>query len=154
MKKILYVIGALFVMLMGVTFTSCEQCSGPTANGVTIQYQLNADAQADGQFDVTFPRGKFTSNGEAKITFEISSMEPNTQLMTSQRELVKALESNDEQEKDAAMEVSSELDKINISSLDGHYLVHIKGYAKEPTTGLIFVIDRTYTNIDSLKTNH
>jgi len=123
---------------------SCTQC---TNNGYvdSIQYSLTADGHADGQLGVEFPNGKFQSNGDVDLLFEIEN--DTTKLLSSGLTLEKGLAANDLKEREAAEKVSDELGKITITSLDGHYLVHLKGYAKEPVTGLVFMIDKTYTNL-------
>ena len=54
--------------------------------------------------------------------------------------------SNDVTFHEAAVRVANDLDNLKVTSARGTYYIHIIGRAKEPITGLIFDIDRTFTN--------
>ena len=56
--------------------------------------------------------------------------------------LDKALISNNKLYQEAATRVATDLDEFRVTSgADGHYYIHITGFAKEPITGLVFAID-------------
>jgi len=85
------------------------------------------------------------ADGTADIKFRIHS-DSLLRFNKSDMSLEKALTSNDVTFHEAAVRVANDLDNLKVTSARGTYYIHIIGRAKEPITGLIFDIDRTFTN--------
>lgn len=138
----------IYVLMVAVTFafTSCESCKSDNGYKDEVQYSLVANGDAEGDLSVKYGNAEFISKGEAELTFKFSNID------TLQSEnpvlLSRALTSNDTKLQDAAIRVNEGLEGIEITSVNGTYYLHLVGYAKEPVTGIIFSIDRTFTNKD------
>jgi len=148
MKKLLLCVGVVCLTLLCTLFSSCNKCSGNANNYVDkIQYSLTIDGQTDGLVDVTYKTIEFQANGTADLKFKTHSSDSLLQALKSDMNLDKALISNNKLYQEAASRVATDLDEFRVTSgADGHYYIHITGFAKEPITGLVFAIDRTFTN--------
>lgn len=134
------------MMLLCMSFTGCNKCSsGDTSYVDKIQYSLTAEGQTDGCIDIMFPNGEFQADGLAALLFKISSND-SLQLAFAGTDLTDALVSSNTVQRNAAIKVENDLNKIQIASAEGEYYIRLKGFAKEPITGIVFAIDKTYTN--------
>ena len=122
---------AMFVM------TSCK-------DSLALVYNVAVEGNATGDVVVTFPNGDFGLNGEAGLTFHYSNDTAAKDAVDGTL-LGAALESDDAEVRDFANTVN---DGFSVSFKDtkagGSYHVHITGYAKEPTTGITVLIDKTF----------
>ena len=141
MRKILFLFGVMCITL----FSSCNKCSNSTSYADKIEYSLNLDGQTDGLIDVSYKTIEFVADGTADIKFRMQS-DSMLRFKKSDISLEKALASNDVNCHEAALKVANDLDNLKVTSARGTYYIHIIGRAKEPITGLIFDIDRTFTN--------
>lgn len=135
MKKLIIFIGVLTLLAMNSCKSDYVQ---------SIDYQLAITGQSDGTVEVNFPHGDFTTNGAADILLNLHAKD--SLLTANVLTLDRALAMNDAKVQKAAQRVEKELSNVYVKKADGNYFIHIKGYAKEPITGLVFAIDRTFTN--------
>ena len=136
MKKIFI----LFAMMFAFMFTSCKDSVGG------FLYNVNVDGSAKGDVVVTFPNGNLELNGDAGLAFKYSN---DTTLVKSGVKdevlLGAALDSDKEETRTFATSVNNGFSvALKDASAEGSFHVHIHGYAKEPKTGLVIYIDRTY----------
>ena len=136
----------IYLFLAAMMFASCESCSKDDVNGnaPSIQYSLTVKGDADGSLSVVYGNAEFQSVGTADLMFKFSNVD--TVAVKDAISLTKSLQSNSEEIQTAALKVNSELDAIEVKSAEGTYYLNLNGYAKEPVTGLVFNIDRTFTN--------
>ena len=143
MKKFLCLMVAV-LLVAGLT-TGCTGCSSDVHFG--IEYSLQSNGTANGDVAVTFDGGSFSIDGKADYNFAWQ----NTILLTKGNGalmLDQALASKDLSTAETAKKVDDWLNKsIEVTSAGGTYDLYIKGYVKETATGLIFEIDRHFTNI-------
>ena len=138
MKKLIIAVVALFVGLM--TVTSCKE----TVNG--FLYNVKVDGTAAGDVLVTFPNGSLELDGKAGLAFAYSN---DTTVVTRNADdevlLGAAMESEDKDVREFATSVN---DGFSVTLKDteagGEYHVRVVGYAKEPNTGLMIAIDKSF----------
>lgn len=137
MKKFL---GFLFALMLGFTLTSCG-----TQFGLVYGVQLTGDG--DGQFEVTFPQGSYAMDGKAALELNVGDsvlFNDTTQKVTFKSEV---LERGKKKELAALKRVNDSIaTNFEAFSGEGTYDLWLKGYVKEIGTGLIFEIDRRFTN--------
>lgn len=160
MKKVLAILMMAVAML---AMTSCKDKLG-------VVYNVAIDGNASGDVVVTFPNGDLELNGETALLFHYSNetdttpvvevVDPNVvtdttsvladstavaELAEGELLLGAALTSEDKDVRTFATAVN---DGFSVSLKDakagGSYHVHIYGYAKEPNTGIVIVIDKSF----------
>lgn len=126
MKKIFGIFMMAFAMFAMVS------CDDPNQGFV---YDVTVEGDADGIVNVTFPQGSLELNGQAGLAFKWSN---DTTVVFGVGEVADTEE---------AAEVTEEAQApFGVTAADGTYFIHVFGYAKEPITGMIVAIDRTFTN--------
>lgn len=137
------------IMLMAFALVGFQACK--ENNGVSVVYNIAVVGDADGDVTVTFPNGSLELNGQAAVDFAYTNDTTKVVNVFALGDepmfdyvLGEALESNDAEVKDAAEKVEATLVSVNAAS--GTYYLHVSGFAKETLTGLIFAIDREFTN--------
>ena len=137
MKKFLL---ALAVMLGALAMTSCKE----TVNGFV--YSVNVEGNASGDVVVTFPNGNLELDGQVALAFAYSNDNaPATKNVEDGLALGAAVESEDEDVRAFATSVNNGFSvALKDAEAGGTYHVRIYGYAKEPTTGLVIAIDKTF----------
>ena len=134
MKKIFTILAMAVAMF---AMTSCKDTLG-------VVYNVAIEGNATGDVVVTFPNGDLELDGQAGLAFHYSN-DTEAKEATDGTVLGAALES---EEKDVREFATSVDEGFSVSLKDtqagGSYHVHITGYAKEPTTGITVLIDKTF----------
>ena len=137
MKKILIFMVALMSSIM---LTSCG-----TQFGLVYGVQLTGDG--DGQFEVTFPQGSYAMDGTASLALNVGDsilFNDTTQKVTYKKDV---LERGNKKELAALKSVNDSIaQNFEAFAGKGTYDLWLKGYVKEIGTGLVFEIDRHFTN--------
>lgn len=138
MKKFVLAIAAMVASLLMAT--SCKD----TVNGFV--YNVNLEGNATGDVVVTFPNGSLELNGQAGILFAYSN---DTTLVGKSVEdglvLGAAVESEDKDVRAFATSVNNGFSvALKDAQAGGTYHVRVYGYAKEPNTGIVIAIDKTF----------
>lgn len=141
MKKFLIFAIALISSFM---FTSCG-----TQFGIVYGVQLSGDG--DGNFEVTFPQGSYAMNGKASLALNVGDsilFNDTTQKVTYKEQV---LAQGNKKEIEAMRRVNDSI-ATNFEAFvgEGTYDLWLKGYVKEIGTGLVFSIDRHFTNRDAM----
>ena len=137
MKKFLFVV---FAIIGSMLFTSCG-----TQFGLVYGVQLTGDG--DGQFEVTFPQGSYEMNGKAALALNVgdSVLFNDTTTKVAYKKDVLLRGNTDEVE--AMRRVNDSIaNQFNTFVGGGTYDIWLKGFVKEIGTGLIFSVDRRFTN--------
>lgn len=139
MKKFLILI---FVMVNTLMFTACQ-----TQFGLVYGVQLTGDG--DGQFEVTFPQGSYAMDGKAALSLNVGDsilFNDTTQQVTYKSQV---LASGNKKELIAMKRVNNSI-AANFEAFagEGTYDLWLKGFVKEIGTGLVFSVDRHFTNRD------
>ena len=128
-------------MLIGLaTMTSCKD----TVNG--FLYNVKVDGSASGDVVVTFPNGSLELDGKAGLVFAYSN---DTTLVARNAEegllLGAAVESEDKDVRTFATSVNNGFSvSLKDAAAGGEYHVRVVGYAKEPNTGIVIAIDKSF----------
>lgn len=118
-------------------------CSCGTQFGLTYGVSLTGDG--DGKFEVTFPQGSYAMDGTATIALNVGDTIPFfNQHITTKAEVLE--HGNAKQLKALRIANDSIAAQFNATEGDGTYDLWLKGYVKEIGTGLIFEVDRHFTN--------
>lgn len=138
MKRFAFAIAAMVASLMMAT--SCKD----TVNG--FLYNVNVDGDAAGDVIVTFPNGRLELDGQAGLTFAYSN---DTTLTVKNTEdgllLGAAVESENKDVRTFATSVNNGFSvALKDADAGGSYHIRVHGYAKEPNTGIIIAIDKTF----------
>lgn len=158
MKKLFNLLAiAVVTMMMAFSLTSCDTTNndGNTQTGFT--YNVDIDACAKGDLMVTFPNGKLAMNGDATIMFDYSN-DSVINLMAGDILTEEAiLASNDQVKIDALNATNNWFDEnftVSSTSAGGKYCVKASGYIKEPVSGLVIRLSKSFPencSCDSLK---
>lgn len=142
MKTLRTILFSLLVLVMGFGMTSCT-----ATQSFGIVYDLNVTGDGDGQFDVTFPNGKFGMDGKAGLGFELSN-DTTKMLMANNALTAEQIQaSNDPKQLTALANVNTWVDQnFQATSATGSYDLLIQGYAKETLTGIVIAVDKRITN--------
>ena len=139
MKKILSMFAVVFATLM---LTSCND----SVNG--FLYDVKVDGSSKGDVLVTFPNGSLGLDGDANLAFKYSN---DTTIVTYGAVLedcegfVDPKVDNSETVQTFAAKVNDGFDvALKDASATGEYHIRIHGYAKEPNTGIIIAIDKSF----------
>lgn len=140
MKKSLILV---FAMVSALALTSCQ-----TQFGLVYGVQLTGDG--DGQFEVTFPQGSYAMDGTAKLALNVGDsvlFNDTTQKVTLKSEVL----ARGNKKELAAMKRANDSIAANFETFSGEgtYDLWLKGFVKEIGTGLVFSIDRHFTNRDA-----
>ena len=129
----------LFAMLIACT----ALCSCNTQFGLAYGVKLTGDG--DGQFEVTFPQGSYSMDGTAAIDLNVGDTIPFFgQKVTTKAEVI---ERGDAKQLAALRAVNDSVAlQFNATEGSGTYDLWLHGFVKETGTGLIFEIDRHFTN--------
>ena len=138
MKKFVLAIAAMFASL--VMMTSCKE----TVNGFV--YNVNVEGSANGDVVVTFPNGSLELNGQAGLLFAYSNDTTKVaKVVEDGLALGAAAESQDEDVRAFATSVDNGFSvALKDAQAGGSFHVRVHGYAKEPNTGLVVLIDKTF----------
>lgn len=141
MKK--FLIFAITI-ISSLVLTSCG-----TQFGLVYGVQLKGDG--DGKFEVTFPQGCYEMDGKATLALNVGDsvlFNDTTTKVTYKNEV---LERGNKKQLAAMKRVNDSIAvQFNTFDGDGTYDLHLKGFVKEIGTGLIFEIDRRFTNRDAM----
>lgn len=130
MKKI------LFILMACMALVSCNTQFG-------LAYQVKLTGDGDGQFEVTFPQGSYAMDGTATLALNICDTLPfNTP--TTKAEVI--ANGNPRQLKALKAANDSIAQQFNATAGSGTYDIWLKGFIKEIGTGLVFEVDRHFTN--------
>ena len=136
MKKFFLGIAA---MLMAFMLTSCRD----TVNGFV--YNVNVEGNATGDVVVTFPNGSLELDGQAGLVFAYSNDTTLVKGVGDELLLGAAVESEDKDVRAFATSVNNGFSvALKDAQAGGTYHVRVHGYAKEPNTGIILAIDKTF----------
>lgn len=137
MKKLFYL--ALFLPLM--LFASCKPDHSPLTK---FTYDLTITGDADGIVTVNFPDGSFELNGKAGLYFTYAN---DTLVVNRFYTMNELFDSSSPTHSLAFSNVNNYLNShFSVSSAGGTYDIVIRGYIKEPITGIVVAIDRRFTN--------
>lgn len=139
MKKFLIYLATIFASFL---FTSCND----SVQGIV--YDVNIDGKATGDVVVTFPNGNLNLDGDAALAFKYSN---DTTIVQMGKRAI-AVKGLTDPKLDTRKEVqqlyttaNQSFDvKLKDTEAGGTYFVHIHGYAKEPNTGIVVAIDKTF----------
>lgn len=137
MKKFLFI---AFAIINSMIFTSCG-----TQFGLVYGVQLTGDG--DGQFEVTFPQGSYEMNGKAALALNVgdSVLFNDTTAKVAYKKDV--LLRGNQKEIEAMRRVNDSIaNQFNAFDGEGTYDIWLKGFVKEIGTGLVFSVDRHFTN--------
>lgn len=137
MKKFLFIALAI---VSSMVFTSCG-----TQFGLVYGVQLTGDG--DGQFEVTFPQGSYEMNGKAALALNVgdSVLFNDTTAKVAYKKDV--LLRGNQKEIEAMRRVNDSIaNQFNAFDGEGTYDIWLKGFVKEIGTGLVFSVDRHFTN--------
>lgn len=133
MKKIFAIFVTIF---MAFAMVSCKD----VISGVV--YNVNVDGNAKGDVVVTFPDGNLELNGEAGLLFNYSN---DTTVVASNLLLEDAMKSTDKKTSKFANNLNNGFNvAMKEAGAEGSYHVRISGYAKEPKSGIVIAIDKTF----------
>ena len=140
MKKFLILI---FAMVTTLVFTACQ-----TQFGLVYGVQLTGDG--DGQFEVTFPQGSYAMDGKAALALNVGDsilFNDTTQQVTYKSQVL----ARGNKKELAAMKRVNDSIAANFEAFagEGTYDLWLKGFVKEIGTGLVFSVDRHFTNRDA-----
>ena len=131
----------LFTLCMCFALCSCHSQFG-------IAYGVKLQGDSNGQVQVTFPEGTFAMDGNATIALQVGDSLPLGNVTTK----AYILEHGTAKEIAALQAVSDSVTyQFNANAASGTYNLWLYGYVKETLTGLIFEIDRHWTNRDKAK---
>lgn len=137
MKKFILAIAAMLISL--VTMTSCKD----TVNG--FLYNVKVDGTATGDVVFTFPNGNLELDGQAGLIFAYSNDTTVVAPADGGLRLGAAVESEDKDVRTFATSVNNGFSvALKDTEAGGEYHVRIVGYAKEPNTGIIIAIDKSF----------
>lgn len=137
MRKFLFIALAI---ISSMIFTSCQ-----TQFGLVYGVQLTGDG--DGQFEVTFPQGSYEMNGKAALALNVGDSvlfnDTTTKVAYKNDVLLRA----NKKEVEAMRRVNDSIaNQFNAFDSKGTYDIWLKGFVKEIGTGLVFSVDRHFTN--------
>lgn len=124
-------------------FACLALCSCNTQFGLAYQVKLTGDG--DGQFSVTFPQGSYTMDGTATLALSVGDTLPfNNPQVTTKAEVIER--GNARQLK--ALQAANDSIAAQFSATEGTgtYDLWLRGFVKEIGTGIIFEVDRHFTN--------
>ena len=129
----------LFAMLIACT----ALCSCGTQFGLAYGVKLTGDG--DGKFEVTFPQGSYAMDGKAAIDLNVGDTIPFfNQPVTTKAEVI---EKGNAKQLAALKAVNDSVaQQFSATEGSGTYDLWLHGFVKETGTGLIFEIDRHFTN--------
>lgn len=122
-------------------FACLALCSCNTQFGLAYQVKLTGDG--DGQFSVTFPQGSYTMDGTATLALSVGDTIPFGQV-TTKAEVIEHGNSKQLKALRAANDYAAQ--QFEATAGSGTYDIWLKGFIKEIGTGLIFEVDRHFTN--------
>lgn len=131
----------LFTLCMCFALCSCHSQFG-------IAYGVKLQGDDDDQVQVTFPEGSYAMDGNATIALHVGDSIPFGKVTTK----AYVLEHGSARDLAALQAVSDSVTyQFDATAASGTYDLYLYGYVKETLTGLIFEIDRHWTNRDKAK---
>lgn len=140
----------LMILLMAIAMFAVTSCKD-TVNGFV--YNVNVEGNAAGDVVVVFPNGNLDLGGDAKLLFHYSNDTDTTNVIDiAALDVVKdevplsaALDSEDKDVKTFATAVDGGFSvALKNPEVGGSYYVRVYGYAKEPNTGFVVLIDKVF----------
>lgn len=140
----------LMILLMAIAMFAVTSCKD-TVNGFV--YNVNVEGNAAGDVVVVFPNGNLDLGGDAKLLFHYSNDTDTTNVIDiAALDVVKdevplsaALNSEDKDVKTFATAVDGGFSvALKNPEVGGSYYVRVYGYAKEPNTGFVVLIDKVF----------
>ena len=126
----------LFAIIACVALTACNTQFG-------LAYNVSLTGDGDGQFEVTFPQGSYSMDGTASLALKVGDTIPFNKVTTKAEVIMKG----NERELKALQQVNDAIaEQFNATEGSGTYDIWLKGFIKEIGTGLIFEVDRHFTN--------
>lgn len=138
------------ILLMAIAMFAVTSCKD-TVNGFV--YNVNVEGNAAGDVVVVFPNGNLDLGGDAKLLFHYSNDTDTTNVIDiAALDVVKdevplsaALDSEDKDVKTFATAVDGGFSvALKNPEVGGSYYVRVYGYAKEPNTGFVVLIDKVF----------
>lgn len=138
------------ILLMAIAMFAVTSCKD-TVNGFV--YNVNVEGNAAGDVVVVFPNGNLDLGGDAKLLFHYSNDTDTTNVIDiAALDVVKdevplgaALESENNEVKTFATAVNGGFSVVlKNPEVGGSYYVRVYGYAKEPNTGFVVLIDKVF----------
>lgn len=137
MKKILFI---AFTALSCLMLSSCG-----TQFGLVYGVQLTGDG--DGKFEVTFPQGSYAMDGKAALALNVGDSVLFNDTTTKVTFKSEVLQSGNKKQLEAMRRVNDSIaTQFNAFDGEGTYDIHLNGFVKEIGTGLVFSVDRHFTN--------
>ena len=146
----------LMILLMAIAMFAVTSCKD-TVNGFV--YNVNVEGNAAGEVVVVFPNGSLDLGGDANLLFHYSNDTDTTNVIDiaaldevvdstfvdDELPLGAALESENKDVKNFATAVNGGFSvALKNPELGGSYCVRVYGYAKEPNTGFVILIDKVF----------
>ena len=126
----------LFAIIACVALTACNTQFG-------LAYNVSLTGDGDGQFEVTFPQGSYSMDGTASLALKVGDTIPFNKVTTKAEVIMKG----NERELKALQQANDAIaEQFNATEGSGTYDIWLKGFIKEIGTGLIFEVDRHFTN--------
>lgn len=128
----------LFAIIACLALTACNTQFG-------LAYCVKLTGDGDGQFEVTFPQGSYAMDGTAALALTVGDtipffgQQPTTKADVIERGSAKQLKALR-----AANDYAAQ--QFEATAGSGTYDIWLKGFIKEIGTGLIFEVDRHFTN--------
>ena len=118
-------------------------CSCNTQFGLAYGVKLTGDG--DGQFEVTFPQGSYAMDDKAAIALNVGDTIPfGGQTVTSKAYVI---DNGNARQKEALRKANDAIaEQFNATAGSGTYDIYLNGFIQEIGTGLIFEVDRHFTN--------
>lgn len=135
--KRFYLLMALAIGLAATAMmTSCNTQFG-------LAYNVSLTGDGDGQFEVTFPQGTYSMDGTASLALHVGDTIPFGQV-TTKAEVIERGNAKELKALRAANDYAAQ--QFEATAGSGTYDIWLKGFIKEIGTGLIFEVDRHFTN--------
>ena len=135
--KRFYLLMALAIGLAATAMmTSCNTQFG-------LAYNVSLTGDGDGQFEVTFPQGTYAMDGTASLALHVGDTIPFGQV-TTKAEVIENGNAKQLKALRAANDYAAQ--QFEATAGSGTYDIWLKGFIKEIGTGLIFEVNRHFTN--------
>lgn len=128
----------LFAIIACLALCSCNTQFG-------LAYGVKVTGDGDGQVEVTFPQGQYAMDGTATIYLNVGDTMPFFgKKVTTKAEVIE----HGSAKQLAALKAANDsiAEQFKATSGSGTYDLWLNGFVKEIGTGLIFEVDRHFTN--------
>lgn len=140
MKKVFIALAMMFAALL---LSSCNE-----TNGGGFLYDVNVDGNAKGDVVVTFPNGSLELDGDANLVFKYSNDTTIVKYGATNEAVADLVDPEVDNREEVQKFAATANQGFNVALRDaqagGEYHVRIHGYAKEPNTGFVIAIDKSF----------